>query len=38
MSDQEIIDLFDSTNITLARLSTISGRSVAELKKLLMGG
>jgi hypothetical protein len=38
MSDQEIIDLFDSTNITLVQLSTLSGRSVAELKKLLMGG
>lgn len=37
MSDQEIISLFDSTNITLARLSAISGRSVADLKKLLMG-
>jgi predicted HTH domain antitoxin len=38
MSDQEIIDMFDSTNITLAQLSTLSGRSVDELKKLLMGG
>jgi len=38
MTDQEIIDLFDSTNITLERLSIISGRSVSELKTLLMGG
>ncbi len=38
MSDQAIIELFDSSNITLAELSAISGRSVAALKKLLMGG
>ena len=38
MTDQQIIDLFDSTNITLATLSAISGRSVAALKQLLMGG
>ena len=38
MSDNEIIDLFDSSNITLAELSQISGRSVKQLKKLLMGG
>ena len=37
MSDQEIIDLFDSTNITLSELSSRSGRSIPELKKLLMG-
>lgn len=36
MSDAEIIDLFDSTNITLDTLSRISGRSVPELKRLLM--
>jgi predicted HTH domain antitoxin len=36
-SDQRIIELFDSTNITLSELSAISGRSVSELKKLLMG-
>ena len=36
MTDQQIIDLFDSTDITLARLSEVSLRSVAELKKLLM--
>ncbi len=38
MTDDEIIHLFDSTNITLARLSIVSMRSVAELKQLLMGG
>ena len=38
MTDQGIIDLFDSTNITLERLSIISGRSVSDLKALLMGG
>jgi len=38
MSDIEIISLFDSTNITLAALSAVSGRSVADLKNLLMGG
>lgn len=38
MTDQDIIDLFDGTNITLADLALRSGRSVEELKKLLMGG
>ena len=37
MTDQQIVDLFDSTNITLPDLSRISGRSVPALKKLLMG-
>lgn len=36
MNNQEIIDLFDSTNITLAELAAISGRSIKQLKKLLM--
>lgn len=36
MTDQEIIDLFDSTNITLSALSMQSGRSIPYLKKLLM--
>jgi len=36
MTDDEIVDLFDSTNITLAELSLRSGRSVDELKALLM--
>ena len=38
MNDLEIIELFDSSNITLAELSAISGRSVADLKALLLGG
>lgn len=38
MTDAEIVDLFDSTNITLAELATLSGRTVRALKKLLMGG
>ena len=36
MSDWEIIDLFDTTNITLAELSRLTGKSVKELKALLM--
>ena len=38
MTDQEIIDLFDGSNITLAELARISGRTIAQLKALLMGG
>ena len=38
MSDQDVIDLFDSNlNMTLRELSHISGRTVKNLKKLLMG-
>ena len=38
MTDQEIIDLFDSNlNITLRELSNLSGRTIANLKRLLMG-
>jgi|DEB0MinimDraft_6_1074348.scaffolds.fasta_scaffold45755_4 lambda repressor-like predicted transcriptional regulator len=37
MTDQDIIDLFDSTNITLAELSRRSGKSVSYLKSILMG-
>jgi len=37
MTDDQIIDMFDSTNITLGELSAITGRSVADLKNLLMG-
>lgn len=37
MTDQEIIALFDSTNITLAELAVQSGRSVGALKQLLLG-
>ena len=36
MTDQQIVELFDSTNITLAELAHLSGRSVKALKKLLM--
>lgn len=38
MTDAEIVALFDSTNITLAVLSAMTGRTVPQLKKLLMGG
>mgnify|MGYP003705448129 FL=1 len=37
MTIDEIIDLFDSTNITLGELSVITGKSVKELKNILMG-
>ena len=37
MTIDEIIDMFDSTNITLGELSVISGKSVKELKNILMG-
>ena len=36
MTDQEIIDYFDYTYVTMAELSRISGRSVAYLKELLL--
>lgn len=36
MTDQEIIEYFDSTNVTLAELSNITGRTVKSLKKLLV--
>jgi len=36
MTAQEIVDVFDSTNITLAELARMSGRSVKDLKKILM--
>jgi hypothetical protein len=36
MTDHEIVTLYDSTNITLSDLSIRSGRSVEELKALLM--
>jgi hypothetical protein len=38
MSDAEIIDLFDTTDITIAELARISGRSRWYVKTLLMGG
>tara|TARA_R110000868_G_scaffold192358_1_gene436755 strand:+ start:415 stop:561 length:147 start_codon:yes stop_codon:yes gene_type:complete len=36
MTNEEIVNLFDTTDITLQRLSMRSGLSVAELKKLLL--
>ena len=36
MTDDEIVDLFDRTFLTLAELSSISGRSVEYLKHLLL--
>ena len=36
MSDQEIIELFDYSTITLKELSDITGKSVEELKALLI--
>lgn len=39
MSDDEIMDMYDSNpSMLLSELSAISGKSVAELKRLLMGG
>tara|TARA_R110002012_G_C11494254_1_gene596522 strand:- start:370 stop:489 length:120 start_codon:yes stop_codon:yes gene_type:complete len=38
MTDQEIRDLFDENlDLTLSELSNISGKSVEELKNILMG-
>jgi predicted HTH domain antitoxin len=36
MTDEQIVDLFHSTNITLAELARLSGRTVKALKILLM--
>jgi len=36
MTDDEIIELYDYSCLTLAELSRISGRSVAYLKELLL--
>ena len=38
MTNQQIIERFDSSNITLADLAIESGRTIKQLKKLLMGG
>jgi len=38
LTNEEIIELYDTTNITLRELSRITGWSVKDLKKLLMGG
>ena len=36
MQIQEIIDVFDRTDVTIAELSSRSGRSVNELKMILL--
>lgn len=36
MTDEQIVDLFESTNITMQSLSNRTGRPVTELKKLIM--
>jgi len=38
MSDNDIKAYFDSSNITLAELSAITGKTVKQLKVILMGG
>lgn len=38
MSDQEIIELFDSQpNLLMSQLASMTGKSVKELKQILMG-
>ena len=38
MTNEEISDYYDShPNLTLAQLSRMTGKSVEELKKILMG-
>jgi hypothetical protein len=38
MTDAEIIEIFDKNlNMTLAELSRLTGRTIPDLKKLLMG-
>ena len=36
MTDNEILELFETTNITLAELSLKTGRSIQILKRLIM--
>lgn len=39
MTDQEIVELYDrKLNMTLADLSAITGKSIKELKRIIMGG
>ena len=39
MTDQEIIEYFDShPNITLAEIASRTGKSIRQLKIILMGG
>ena len=37
MSDDDIKAYFDGSNITLAELSVMTGKTVKQLKKILMG-
>jgi hypothetical protein len=38
MTNQEIIDFYDQNlNLTLAQLAAITGKTVQELKSILMG-
>ena len=36
MTNQEIIHLYDSTNISLAMLSRMTGKTIDELKSILL--
>ena len=39
MTNEQIIELYQrKLNMTLAELSAITGKSIKELKKILMGG
>jgi hypothetical protein len=38
MSDEEIIYYYDTTNITLLEMSSLSGKSIGYLKALLYPG
>ena len=39
MTNEQIIELYDrKLNMTLAELSAITGKSIKDLKKILMGG
>ena len=38
MTDDDIKAYFDNSNITLAELSAITGKTVKQLKAILMGG
>ena len=37
MTDQEIREFFDSTNITIAALMAFTGKSKKQIKQILMG-
>jgi hypothetical protein len=38
MSDEDIKAYFDGSNITLEELSAITGKTVKQVKAILMGG